>query len=97
MKAWIEAVLSVGSALGGLGYGAVAWRISAQHRLALLATGLVVILIPAALSPNLLVPLLRARLTPTAEQPVAPGGSAGDTVPPAEGGTLRNAHPSPWP
>jgi MFS family permease len=53
--AWIEAVLAAGSALGGLGYGAVAWRISAQHRLVLLATGLVVILIPAALSPNLLV------------------------------------------
>ena len=35
--------------------GAVAWRISAQRRVALLATGLVVILIPAALSPNLLV------------------------------------------
>ena len=27
--AWIEAGLSVGSAPGGLGYGAVAWRISA--------------------------------------------------------------------
>ncbi len=53
--AWIEAVLSVGSALGGLGYGAVAWRISAQRRLALLAAGLAVVLIPAALSPNLLV------------------------------------------
>jgi MFS family permease len=53
--AWIEAALSAGSALGGLGYGAVAWRISAQHRLALLAAGLVVVLIPAALSPNLLV------------------------------------------
>ncbi len=160
--AWIEAALSVGSALGGLGYGAVAWRICAQHRLALLAAGLVVVLIPAALSPNLLVlafliglagvlvspalatayvltdslasptarnragnwvnsgynagssagavlsgqlvgriplsaclpvlaapallavvPLLRARLTPTAEQPAAPGGPAGDTAPPA--------------
>jgi predicted MFS family arabinose efflux permease len=53
--AWIEAALSVGSALGGLGYGAVAWRISAQRRLALLAIGLVVVLIPAALSPDLLV------------------------------------------
>jgi MFS family permease len=51
--AWIEAVLSVGSALGGLGYGAVPWRIPAQRRLALLAAGLVVILIPAALSPDL--------------------------------------------
>jgi MFS family permease len=53
--AWIEAALSVGSALGGLGYGAVTWRIPAQRRLALLAAGLAVILIPAALSPNLLV------------------------------------------
>jgi MFS family permease len=53
--AWIEAALSAGSALGGLGYGAVAWRISAQHRLALLATGLAVILVLAALSPSLLV------------------------------------------
>jgi len=53
--AWIEAALSAGSGLGGLGYGAVAWRISAQRRLALLAIGLVVVLIPAALSPGLLV------------------------------------------
>jgi MFS family permease len=160
--AWIEAGLSVGSALGGLAYGAVTWRASARHRLALLATGLAVILIPAALSPNLLVlasliglagvlvspalatayvladglaspkarnsagnwvnsgynagssagavlsgqlvgriplsaclpllaapallavvPLLRARLTLPAEPPIAPGGSAGVTVPPA--------------
>jgi predicted MFS family arabinose efflux permease len=160
--AWIEAALSVGSALGGLGYGAVAWRISAQRRLALLAAGLVVVLLPAALSPDLLmlalliglagmlvspalatayvladslasaqarnrvgnwvnsgynagssagavlsgqmvgriplsaclpvlaapallavVPLLRARLAPTAEQPAASGDAAGDTVPPA--------------
>jgi hypothetical protein len=53
--AWIEAALSAGSALGGLGYGAMAWRISARHRLVLLAAGLAVILLPAALSPNLLV------------------------------------------
>jgi MFS family permease len=160
--AWIEAALSVGSALGGLGYGAVAWRISAQHRLVLLVAGLAVVLIPAALSPNLpvlalliglagvlvspalatayvlagslaspqarnragnwvnsgynagnsagtvvsgqlvgriplnaclpvlmapallaLVPLLRARLTPTTEQSAPPGGPAAGTVPPA--------------
>lgn len=160
--AWIEAALSAGSALGGLGYGAVAWRIPAQRRLALLAIGLALILIPAALSPSLLVlalliglagvlvspalataytltdslasprarnrsgnwvnsgynagssagamlsgqlvgriplsaclpvlavpallavvPLLRARLTPTVDQPFASGGPAGDTVPPA--------------
>jgi MFS family permease len=53
--AWIEAGLSAGSALGGLAYGAVAWRISAQPRLVLLVTGLAVVLIPAALSPDLLV------------------------------------------
>ena len=53
--AWIEASLSVGSALGGLGYGAVAWRVSARRRLALLAAGLAAVLIPAALSPSLLV------------------------------------------
>lgn len=53
--AWIEAALSAGSALGGLGYGAVAWRIPAQRRLALLTGGLAVALAPAALSPSLLV------------------------------------------
>lgn len=53
--AWIEAALSVGSAVGGLGYGAVTWHISAQRRLFLLAAGLAVVLLPAALSPNLLV------------------------------------------
>ena len=53
--AWIEAALSAGSALGGLGYGAVTWRIPAQHRLVLLAAGLAVVLLPAALSPDLLV------------------------------------------
>jgi MFS family permease len=51
--AWIEAALSAGSALGGLGYGAVTWRISARTRLVLLAMGLVVILVPAGLSPSL--------------------------------------------
>ena len=53
--AWIEAALSAGSALGGLGYGAVAWRASAWHRLVLLAAGLAVVLLPAALSPDLVV------------------------------------------
>jgi MFS family permease len=160
--AWIEAALSAGSAAGGLGYGSVAWRISAPHRLVLLVVGLAVVLIPAALSPDLLVlgllvglagllvspalaaayvladslaspqarnragnwvssgynaggsagavlsgqllgriplnaclpvlaapallavvPLLHARLAPTAEQPSAPGRPAVDTVPPA--------------
>ena len=53
--AWIEAALSAGSALGGLGYGAVAWRASAWRRLVLLAAGLAVVLLPAALSPDLVV------------------------------------------
>jgi predicted MFS family arabinose efflux permease len=160
--AWIEAALSAGSALGGLGYGAVTWRISARHRLVLLTAGLAVTLIPAALSPNLfvlallvglsgvlvapalatayvltdslaspkarnragnwvnsgynagssagslltgqlvgriplsaclpvlaapallaVVPLLRARLTPAAQPPAAPSGSAGNPMPSA--------------
>ena len=51
--AWIEAALSAGSVLGGLGYGTVAWRLSARHRLVLLAAGLAVVLLPAALSPDL--------------------------------------------
>ena len=51
--AWMEAAMSAGSALGGLGYGAVAWRTSARHRLVLLAAGLAVVLLPAALSPDL--------------------------------------------
>ena len=53
--AWIEAALSAGSALGGLGYGAVAWQIPAQRRLVLLTAALAVTLAPAALSPNLTV------------------------------------------
>jgi MFS family permease len=53
--AWIEAAMSAGSALGGLGYGAVRWRVRAEHRLVLLAAGLAVVLLPAALSPDLLV------------------------------------------
>jgi predicted MFS family arabinose efflux permease len=53
--AWIEAAMSAGSALGGLGYGAVTWRVRAEHRLVLLAAGLAVVLLPAALSPGLLV------------------------------------------
>jgi predicted MFS family arabinose efflux permease len=51
--AWIEAALSAGSAVGGLGYGAVTWRVSARKRLVVLGTGLAVVLAPAALSPGL--------------------------------------------
>jgi MFS family permease len=166
--AWVEAALSAGSALGGLGYGAVAWHVPAQRRLVLLTAGLAVSLAPAALSPNLIVlallvalagvlvapalatayvltasqvsprtrnragnwvnsgynagssagsllsgqlvgrfplsaclpllaapallavlPLLRVRLTATAQQPAAPGGPADNPLPPAAGLTSR--------
>ena len=60
--AWIQAAMSAGSALGGLGYGAVTWRARAEHRLVLLAAGLAVVLLPAALSPSLLVLALLAGL-----------------------------------
>jgi MFS family permease len=67
--AWIEAALSAGSALGGLGYGAVTWRMPAQHRLVLLAAALAVILLPAALSPD---PLVLALLVALAGALVSP-------------------------
>ena len=60
--AWIEAALSAGSALGGLGYGAVTWQITAQRRLVLLVAGLGVVLLPAAFSPTLAVLALLAGL-----------------------------------
>jgi predicted MFS family arabinose efflux permease len=53
--AWVDAALAGGSALGGLAYGSVTWKLSPQRRLARLATGLVAVLMPAALSPGLLV------------------------------------------
>ena len=67
--AWIEAAMSAGSALGGLGYGAVTWRVSAQHRLVLLAAALAVILLPAALSPD---PVVLALLVGLAGALVSP-------------------------
>jgi predicted MFS family arabinose efflux permease len=67
--AWIEAALSAGSALGGLGYGAVTWRVSAQHRLVLLAAALAVVLLPAALSPG---PIVLALLVSLAGALVSP-------------------------
>jgi hypothetical protein len=67
--AWIEAALSAGSALGGLGYGAVTWRMPAQYRLVLLVAALAVILLPAALSPD---PILLALLVALAGALVSP-------------------------
>ncbi|MET3985325.1 MFS family permease [Streptomyces sp. PvR034] len=49
---WVLAALSTGSALGGLAYGAVAWRLPGRRRLVLIATGLAVALAAAGLAPN---------------------------------------------
>ncbi|MEV8630642.1 MFS transporter [Streptosporangium sp. NPDC051023] len=53
--AWVEAALAVGSALGGLIYGALSWRVSEQVRLPLLAAAMGLALAVAGLSPDLYV------------------------------------------
>ncbi|MEU4832283.1 MFS transporter [Streptosporangium sp. NPDC023615] len=53
--AWVEAALAAGSAVGGLAYGAVSWRISGHVRLPVLATALGLTLAATGLSPNLYV------------------------------------------
>ena len=67
--AWIEAALAAGGAVGGLAYGAVAWRVSARRRLAVLDAALAVILGPAALSPSPLVLAILAVLAGTVVSP----------------------------
>jgi MFS family permease len=74
--AWIEAGQSAGSALGGFGYGAVAWRVPARQRLVLLVAGLAVVLIPAALSPDLLVLALLVALAGVLVAPALATGYA---------------------
>ncbi|WP_328915417.1 MULTISPECIES: MFS transporter [unclassified Streptomyces] len=51
--AWIQAALSVGSAVGGLAYGARAWRLTSRQRLPLLAVALSVSLGAAGLAPGI--------------------------------------------
>ncbi|MGW9170820.1 MFS transporter [Streptomyces decoyicus] len=51
--AWLEAALAVGSAIGGLAYGARAWRLPGRIRLPLLALALGLVLSIAGMSPNL--------------------------------------------
>jgi MFS family permease len=51
--AWVEASLAAGSAIGGLAYGALSWRVSARVRLPLLTAALSLILAAAGLSPSL--------------------------------------------
>ncbi|MEU6732330.1 MFS transporter [Streptomyces physcomitrii] len=50
--AWVLAALSAGSAVGGLVYGAVRWRLPLRTRLALAAVGLGLVLAPAGLTPG---------------------------------------------
>lgn len=50
--AWVLAVLSAGSAVGGLAYGAVPWRSGARPRLAVISAGLGIALAAAGLAPN---------------------------------------------
>ncbi|WP_199565244.1 MFS transporter [Spongiactinospora rosea] len=51
--AWVEAALAAGSAVGGLAYGAVSWRLKLERRLPLLATGLALSLAAAGFAPNI--------------------------------------------
>lgn len=53
--AWVEATLAAGSAFGGLVYGAVSWRVSAQRRLPALGAALALTLVAAGLAPNIVV------------------------------------------
>ncbi|MET9698501.1 MFS transporter [Streptomyces sp. NPDC006529] len=59
---WVLAALSTGSALGGLAYGAVAWRMPGRRRLPLIAAALAVALTAAGLAPDVYVLLLLAAL-----------------------------------
>lgn len=51
--AWLEISVSVGSAVGGIAYGARAWRLSGRARLPLLAIGLGSALSVTGFAPNL--------------------------------------------
>jgi predicted MFS family arabinose efflux permease len=69
---WVNNGYNAGNSAGAVLSGQLVGRIPLSACLPVLAAS-------ALLG---VVPLLRTRLTPTAEQPFAPGGSAGDTVPP---------------
>ncbi|MFE9951217.1 MFS transporter [Streptomyces sp. NPDC005531] len=53
--AWVLAALSAGSAVGGLAYGAVSWRMPSRLRLTVLGTALGVSSVAAGVSPNVYV------------------------------------------
>ncbi|MEU9117784.1 MFS transporter [Streptomyces sp. NPDC048483] len=59
---WVLASLSAGSALGGLAYGAVRWRLSGRQRLLLIVMGMALTLATAGLSPNVYVLMMLAGL-----------------------------------
>ncbi|WP_445282009.1 MFS transporter [Streptomyces sp. DSM 118148] len=61
--AWVLAALSGGSAIGGLAYGAVAWRASSRPRLAFLAAALGSTLAATGLSPHPYVLIVWAALS----------------------------------
>ncbi|QKW06638.1 MFS transporter [Streptomyces sp. NA04227] len=61
--AWIQAAIAVGSATGGMLYGARTWRLSSAQRLPLLAIALAVVLGTAGLAPNLIVLAVAAGCT----------------------------------
>ncbi|MFJ1751559.1 MFS transporter [Kitasatospora sp. NPDC088134] len=50
--AWVEAALAVGSAAGGLAFGAIEWRAGSATRLTVLTLGLGAALAATALAPN---------------------------------------------
>ncbi|MEV0783687.1 MFS transporter [Streptomyces sp. NPDC050423] len=52
---WVLAALSAGSAVGGLAYGAVRWKLSSRARLVAAAAGMGAALMAAGLSPRLYV------------------------------------------
>jgi len=70
---WVSSGYNAGASAGTVVSGQLVGRIP-------LSACLPVLMAPALLA---LVPLLRARLTPTTKQPAAPGGPAADTAPPA--------------
>ncbi|MFE7410857.1 MFS transporter [Streptomyces laurentii] len=49
---WIMAALSAGSAVGGLAYGAVSWRVSGRHRVSALALALGLVMAATGFAPH---------------------------------------------
>lgn len=55
MVAWVSATMAVSSAIGGLVYGALSWRVSNRVRMPYLAAGLCLFVAPAGFSGNMTV------------------------------------------